>query len=616
MIIKVTLKAGESSAEGFWNVTNTDLSMRTCLRQVFKESKVLEQDLTVYSIEYSSEYKNPKYKQSADFDEKISGLFPNNDAKKGFLVIPKSSSVKICLGDHLFESESKCLEHFERLEEKTEGSKVSSRLDSEIIKKNQKQLLGNVPSPSTSPSSSSISHSPSEDSSNSSFQNDDYKDFSSKKSNEYIPGNLAKNSGGKPIMKQKGGKCGLSNLGNTCFMNSGLQCLLQCKDLIEYVLGHDSSKPENWSIEDDINYDNKLGSGGRIAHAFIDFVTEVWSKAKDQTAPYNLKAELGRFYGRFAGFSQQDSHELVMLLLDKLHEDFKKTHSNKEKEFYDKEKEELEKKAIRFVETNDLYEHNILMRKLYKASCNSFLTRDDSKIAEIFYGTIHNKVKCLRCNRISHTFHLLNTLQLPISKAKNPTLDDCMKDFVKETHLKGNNKYYCSNCKEHCEALLTQTIVKFPKIAIIQLKRFRQSSGFSFFSFGFAKDDTPVRYPVDGWDVSKYCEAELEMDYDDYEEHIQIGEGEQEKVEEESNVESEKDKYEDDKSKSSTGKNPILYDLIGVSVHGGSLGGGHYTACTRHAYTNEWMNCNDSYVSSCRNPVTGGAYLLFYRRRD
>ena len=62
---------------------------------------------------------------------------------------------------------------------------------------------------------------------------------------------------------------------------------------------------------------------------------------------------------------------------------------------------------------------------------------------------------------------------------------------------------------------------------------------------------------------------------------------------------------------------PILYDLYGVSIHFGSLNGGHYTATCRNHESNEWYYFNDSLVSHAiqTDIVSKSAYILFYRRR-
>lgn len=73
------------------------------------------------------------------------------------------------------------------------------------------------------------------------------------------------------------GVCGLQNLGNTCFMNSGLQCLSNTTELTKYFLfGH---------YKNDINKNNPLGLGGKLAVSYVELIKDMWAGTSGRTAP-------------------------------------------------------------------------------------------------------------------------------------------------------------------------------------------------------------------------------------------------------------------------------------------------------------------------------------------
>ncbi|XP_043093156.1 ubiquitin carboxyl-terminal hydrolase 15-like isoform X6 [Puntigrus tetrazona] len=194
---------------------------------------------------------------------------------------------------------------------------------------------------------------------------------------------------------EREGLCGLSNLGNTCFMNSATQCLSNVPPLTQYFL------KDRHQVE--LNQDNPLGMKGEIAKAYAELIKQLWSGKYSYVTPRPFKTQVGRFAPQFSGYQQQDSHELLAFLLDGLHEDLNR----------------IRKKPYIQLKDADGRHDKVVAEEAWE----NHIKRNDSIIVDIFHGLFKSTLVCPVCAKISVTFDPFCYLTLPLPMKKERTLE-------------------------------------------------------------------------------------------------------------------------------------------------------------------------------------------------
>ncbi|XP_068586566.1 ubiquitin carboxyl-terminal hydrolase 8 [Cebidichthys violaceus] len=263
---------------------------------------------------------------------------------------------------------------------------------------------------------------------------------------------------------------GLRNMGNTCYMNSILQCLCNTTGMAEYF-------NNNYYLED-INRYNILGHKGEVAEEFGVIMKALWAGLYKCISPRDFKITIGKINDQFAGYDQQDSQELLLFLMDGLHEDLNK--ADNRKRYKEEENDHLDDQTAADLAWS---KHKLL---------------NESIIVALFQGQFKSTVQCLTCHRKSRTFETFMYLSLPLASTSKCSLQDCLRLFSKEEKLTDNNKVFCRHCKAHRDSTKKLEIWKVPPIVLVHLKRFSYEGRWK------QKLQTYVDFSLETLDLTQY----------------------------------------------------------------------------------------------------------------
>ncbi|XP_058798779.1 ubiquitin carboxyl-terminal hydrolase 4-like isoform X2 [Phymastichus coffea] len=118
------------------------------------------------------------------------------------------------------------------------------------------------------------------------------------------------------IVNAPAGVCGLRNLGNTCFMAAGLQCLTATPPVLCHFLELQQRS-------------EKVPPPGSLMANFSALLSKMWSGKYNVLQPTEFKETLGVYHSQFKDYRQHDCQEFLALLLDSLHEQMNLSKTNK-----------------------------------------------------------------------------------------------------------------------------------------------------------------------------------------------------------------------------------------------------------------------------------------------
>ena len=232
---------------------------------------------------------------------------------------------------------------------------------------------------------------------------------------------------------------GLMNIGNTCYINTVIQCLGFCHAFVRLMLTDENKIVKNeksilWQLcklyKDSCHSSTPISTTSlvKVLHTKMNVYINV--------------------------FEQNDINEFLNIFLDKLNDEISGMYDERPKSYDD----------------SSLYDQQ---RRKMDISWENHHKKSYSELIPMFYGQMISQIVCGNCKAIHHNHEVIMNIMVSVNEKKNKeNLQQLVDNHLSDEYV--DDGWMCDNCKKTHKSTRSFRLWRIPSILVITVKRFNK----------------------------------------------------------------------------------------------------------------------------------------------